>query len=61
MAEYSAVRKSTIALFKGFSEEALLRKGKADNKLATVRALGYHIAGHELHHMKILSEKYLSM
>jgi len=59
MSEYSAVRKSTIALFKGFGEDALTRMGTADNNRATVRALGYHIAGHEAHHIKILSERYL--
>ena len=58
--EYEAVRYATIALYKGFSEDALLRSGIANDNPATVRALGYHIAGHELHHMNIIKEKYLS-
>lgn len=57
--EYAAVRKSTIALFDGFSEEALLRSGIANGHRATVRALGYHIAGHELHHINLLRNNYL--
>ncbi len=59
MEEYEAVRKSTIALFNGFSEEALVRIGTADGNRASVRALGYHIVGHELHHIKFFKERYL--
>jgi uncharacterized damage-inducible protein DinB len=57
--EYDAVRKATIALYDGFDEAALLRSGIANNNRATVRALGYHIVGHELHHMNIIKERYL--
>lgn len=57
--EYIAVRQATIALFNSFSTDALLRKGVANNHTASVRALGYHIAGHELHHLDILRRKYL--
>jgi uncharacterized damage-inducible protein DinB len=57
--EYEAVRKATITLFEGFDETALLRKGIANKNKATVRALGYHLAGHELHHINIIKEKYL--
>lgn len=58
--EYETVRNSTIALYNGFSEEALLRSGIANNNRVTVRALGYHIAGHECHHINIIKERYLS-
>jgi uncharacterized damage-inducible protein DinB len=57
--EYEAVRKATITLYEGFSETALLRQGVANNNTTSVRALGYHIAGHELHHINIIKEKYL--
>lgn len=57
--EYETVRNSTIALFNGFPENALKRGGVANGNFATVRALGYHIAGHELHHLNIITEKYL--
>lgn len=59
MEEYEAVRLATIALFNGFDEAALMRMGTANKNNATVRALGYHIAGHELHHINIIKEKYL--
>lgn len=59
MEEYEAVRFATIALFNGFDQTALLRQGVANKNKATVRALGYHIAGHELHHINLIKEKYL--
>jgi uncharacterized damage-inducible protein DinB len=59
MDEYAAVRRATIALFSGFDDASLTRSGIADNKQATVRALGYHIAGHEMHHINIIKNKYL--
>jgi uncharacterized damage-inducible protein DinB len=57
--EYEAVRNSTITLFNGLADEAFLRSGIANNNKATVRALAYHIAGHELHHINVIKEKYL--
>jgi uncharacterized damage-inducible protein DinB len=59
--EYEAVRLSTIALFNGLPENSLDRKGRgtASANDATARALLYHIAGHELHHLNIIKEKYL--
>ena len=59
MQEYEAVRRATIALYKGLDKTALMREGIANENKATVRALGYHIAGHELHHINIIKEKYL--
>jgi uncharacterized damage-inducible protein DinB len=57
--EYEAVRLSTITLFDGLPDDAMLRSGVANNNNATVRALGYHIAGHELHHINVIKARYL--
>ena len=57
--EYEAVRLSTITLFNGFSDDAMSRSGVANNNQVSVRALGYHIAGHELHHLNIIKTRYL--
>ncbi|MDQ3918964.1 MAG: DinB family protein [Acidobacteriota bacterium] len=57
--EFAAVRRSTVALFDSFDDEALARSGVADGKRSTVRALAYHIAGHELRHFNIIKERYL--
>ena len=52
-------RISTIDLFSSFSEEMLKRSGTANSLKISVLALGYIIAGHELHHLSILKERYL--
>jgi uncharacterized damage-inducible protein DinB len=58
--EYDAMRRSTVALLRSFSEEMWDRRGTANNYQASVRGLAWVIAGHELHHVKILRERYLS-
>lgn len=57
--EYEALRLSTIALFNGLSDKSLKRIGIANGNRASARALGYHILGHELHHIKIIEDLYL--
>jgi len=59
--EYEAVRRATICLFNGLPEDSLMRKGTGSTTFhsATVRALAYHIAGHELRHFNIIKERYL--
>jgi DinB superfamily len=57
--DYIAVRRATISLFRNLDEAAWTRRGVANKNEVTVRALAYIIAGHELHHRKILEEKYL--
>jgi hypothetical protein len=57
--EYKTVRNATLSLFKSFNNEDLLRTGIANDHLVSVRALAYHIAGHELHHLNIIKERYL--
>ena len=57
--EFIHVRNSTILLFKSFKPAMLLISGTASNSDMTVRALGFIIAGHQMHHLKIIKEKYL--
>jgi len=58
--ELSLVRQSTIAFFESLDPAALLRRGVADGKNVSVRTLAYHIAGHELRHLQLIRERYLS-
>lgn len=57
--EFRAVRGATIALFRSFPEDVLLRRGTASGAEFTVRAIGAVIAGHERHHARMLRERYL--
>lgn len=57
--EFRRVRLSTISLFNNLPFEAWMRTGIASDNRFTVRALGFIIAGHVTHHMKILRERYL--
>jgi len=56
--DYIAVRRATITLFRNLDEAAWLRRGIANNNEVSVRAIAYTAAGHELHHRRILKEKY---
>lgn len=57
--EYRAVRRASIALFSGLTREAWLRRGSVNDYDASVRGLAFHVAGHELHHLRTLKDKYL--
>jgi len=57
--EFTAVRESTLYLYRAFSEDQLTRKGVASGNPVSVRGLVYMTAGHELHHLKLIQERYL--
>lgn len=56
--ELKIVRESTIYLFKNISIEAFHRVGVCFDVKMTSLALGFVIAGHPKHHIKVLKEKY---
>lgn len=58
--EYTGLRRSGIALFRSLSEEQLLQMGTANGKPVQVAAIIAIIAGHELHHINVLRERYFS-
>jgi DinB family protein len=58
--DYIAVRRATLTLFRNLDDQAWRRRGIANKAEVSVRALAYMIAGHEIHHRRILEEKYFS-
>jgi len=58
--EFSVVRYSTMALYRSLDDEAWMRRGSANKNEVTVRALAFITAGHELHHRRILEERYFA-
>lgn len=57
-AELSAIRLATLTLYQNLPEESLTRTGIASGNHMSVRAIAYHIAGHELHHINSIQENY---
>jgi uncharacterized damage-inducible protein DinB len=60
VSEMERLRATTIDLFSSFTPEMLKREGTASNTKLSVLHLGYIVAGHETHHRKIISERYLT-
>lgn len=58
--EFAQVRGASLAMFRSFGNDAWLRRGTANKNEVSVRALAFITAGHELHHRKILDERYFS-
>ncbi|RIA09804.1 DinB family protein [Flavobacteriaceae bacterium MAR_2010_72] len=57
--EYASVRQSNVALFESFSDRMLTHLGTASNSPVSVRAIGFIIMGHEIHHCGVIKERYL--
>lgn len=57
--DYQNVRRATISLLKGLPQKSLLNMSKANGYDVSVETIAYMISGHELHHLKIIKEKYL--
>lgn len=58
--EFRTIRAATLTFFRNLPEAAWDRKGIASDNPFTVRALAYVIAGHVIHHMNVLRERYLT-
>lgn len=56
--EFGYVRDASLSLFQKLNQEDWGRRGIANSAEISVRALAFIMAGHELHHRKVLKEKY---
>lgn len=56
--DWQSVRMSTLSLRKGLSDEMALLSGVASGHSMSVRALFTVTAGHTIHHIKVLNERY---
>jgi len=59
LGEFRAVRAATLALFRHLPPDSVTRRGVASGQEVSVRALAWIIAGHAIHHLGILRERYL--
>ena len=58
--ELKTVQVSSSQMFNSFKDDQLERSGKSNNNMIYVKAIGFIIVGHGLHHKKILQERYLN-
>ncbi|MNC60675.1 DinB superfamily protein [compost metagenome] len=59
--DYEAVRKATISLIDNLPEKAIVNVGEFNNHPLSVRASIYMIAGHDIHHLNMISSRYLNV
>jgi hypothetical protein len=59
--EFESIRAATMTFFRGVPDDAWTKRGIASGNPFTVRALAYITAGHVIHHMKILRERYIPL
>ncbi len=57
--ELEHLRRSHILMFAGFDDEMWGRRGVASGVGFTVRSFPHILAGHEIHHRRVLEERYL--
>lgn len=58
--EYKAVRQASIQFVKRCSQKEFLNMGTASGHPVSVRAIACILVGHELHHIKVMQERYLN-
>jgi hypothetical protein len=56
--QYRLVREGSLALFKTFTDEVASQIGNANGNPVSAKALIWMIAGHEIHHLQVLEERY---
>lgn len=59
--ELILARKSTISLYKSFTNGMLRASGRANGVEISVLAIGFVISGHQKHHLKIIQERYIPL
>ena len=59
--EFEHLRKSTILFFEGLSEVVLAQTGIANHNEISVETIAKLVVGHNLHHLNIMRERYLSL
>lgn len=57
--ELQSVREASVTLFSGLPSEAWTRRGMASGKEISVRGIAWITAGHLLHHLGVIQDRYL--
>lgn len=59
--EYKAVRQSGLFLLESLTEEDMMAKGIAGNNELSPLAISFIIAGHAVHHMEVIRDRYFPL
>jgi uncharacterized damage-inducible protein DinB len=57
--EYIVVRTANVALFSNLTDAMLDFRGRANGNEMSARELGFATLGHEMHHIRVIRERYL--
>ncbi|UCF40346.1 MAG: DinB family protein [Gemmatimonadota bacterium] len=58
--EFGSVRAASLTFYRSLNAELARRRGVANELRFTVGSIPYVVAGHERHHARVLSERYLA-
>lgn len=58
--EFNSLRKSNVLFFRNLNPSFLTRKGIANGNEIPVETLGKLIVGHNIHHLNMIKERYLT-
>ena len=61
MEELKALRLATKALYDSFGDRTLLNAGINWKYEISVLAMGFALIGHQIHHLKVIEEKYFPL
>ncbi|MDZ7608945.1 MAG: hypothetical protein U5K79_25985 [Cyclobacteriaceae bacterium] len=59
--ELKTLRQSVIHLFSSFDEADMENSGICFGQRISVTALGFVIIGHQIHHLKVIDERYMPL
>lgn len=59
--ELAMARASNRAMFAGFDDEMIMVRGQASGYSFSVRSIAWILVGHEIHHRKVLRERYIRL
>lgn len=57
--EWTNLMKATYFQFESFDDETLNKIGKVGDREFSVEKIGFVMAGHSIHHMNVINERYL--
>jgi len=59
--ELKTLRTSVMQLFRSFDEADMMKNGVCFGNRISVTALGFMIIGHQIHHLRIIEERYMPL